>query len=133
MNHFFDKMDHLLNHFQKLLYFLKIIGTILFIREFPYIWIRFEAFLIRLDFFQFIFELSILRMRKGRFVYKMYTILYFVLDCSNSEASVVILRVGSDCSAYCSTATRFAKKIEADGHSHPSPPKNYSKGARVQC
>ena len=78
-------------------------------REFPYKWIRFEAFLIRLDFFQFIFELSILRMRKGRFVYKMYIILYFVFDCSNSEASVVILRVGSDCSAYCSTATQFAK------------------------
>ena len=57
-------------------------------REFPYKWIRFEAFLIRLDFFQFIFELSILRMRKGRFVHKMYTILYFVFESFNSEASV---------------------------------------------
>ena len=51
-------------------------------REFPYKWIRFEAFLIRLDFFQFICELSILRMRKGQFVHKMYTNLYFVFGCS---------------------------------------------------
>ena len=78
-------------------------------REFPYKWIRFEAFLIRLELFQIIRELSRLRMGKGRFVHKMYTNLYFVFDCSNSEASVVILRVGSDCNAYCHTATRFAK------------------------
>ena len=74
MDHLFDKMDHLFDHFRKLLYFLKIIGAKLFIREFSYKWMRSEAFLIRLDFFQFIFELSILRMRKGRFVYKMYNI-----------------------------------------------------------
>ena len=74
MDHLFDKMDHLFDNFQKLLHFLKIIGAKLFIREFPYKWMRFEAFLIRLDFFQFIFELSVLRMRKGQFVHKMYII-----------------------------------------------------------
>ena len=70
-------------------------------REFPYKWIRFEAFLFLFELFQFICELSVLRMRKGRFVHKMYIILYFVFESFNSEASVAILRVGSDCSAYC--------------------------------
>jgi len=133
MDHFLDKMDHLFDHFRQYCIFSENYWNKIFMREFPYKWIRFEAFLIRLDFFQFICELSVLRMCKGQFVHNMYTILYFVFDCSNSEASVVILRVGSDCNAYCHTATLFAKKIEADGHSHPSPPKNYSKGAIVQC
>ena len=87
MDHFLDKMDHLFDHFRQYCIFSENYWNKIFMREFPYKWIRFEAFLFLFELFQFICELSVLRMCKGQFVHKMYTILYFVFDCSNSEAS----------------------------------------------
>ena len=69
----------------------------------------------------------------GSFPIKMYTIWYFVLECFNSEASVVILRVCSDCSAYCSTATLFVEISRQMVTPTLLRPRTTTEVARVQC
>ena len=154
MDHFLDKMDHLFDNFwqkrvsfvflfigkrpneffcshnfQKLLYFLKLFEQNYSLGSFPTtgsVLKHSHNFHKMLYFFENYCD-------KIFFPIIMYTIWYFVLECFSSEASVVILRVGSDCSAYCSTATRFVQISRQMVTPTLLRPRTTTEVARVQC
>ena len=112
----------------------------MFLRESPYKWIIFLTkwiiFLIIFGNYCIFWKLLEQNYSLRNFPInelKMYTIWYFVLECFNSEASVDILRVCSDCSAYCSTATRFVQISRQMVTPTLLRPRTTTEVARVQC
>ena len=101
MDHLFDKMDHLFDHFRQYCIFSENYWNKIFMMEFPYKWIRFEAFLFLFELFQIIRELSVWGCVKGNLYTKCtsFDILYLIAP--------ILKQVWSYC-VYAAIATHTA-------------------------
>ena len=98
-----------------------------------YKWIRFEAFLFLFELFQIIRELSVWGCLEGDLYTKCIIIWFCIWLLQFWNKCVVILRVSSDCSAYCSTATRFVQISRQMVTPTLLRPRTTTEVARVQC